>query len=555
MSLVINSFKEYEAMYKRIINHIEIDDKFIKTYLHDTSFKHPFSFDNTHDGKVNRLFINRKYYNKHKKEINALVVDTLGSTTKYNVSLNSKELVTNDTIDAVIGNHNLKELNVCSERPLTKEEINKLLASDLYKLNCAINFEDNPDMLYYFLPGLKISNYPIVAGTTVEDFGNEMVHLMVNEELTDVQLDQLKKLFDKYPQRRIKISFKDFSKIKSVMDIIKADEIIIINNNLYTKEHYRFFEDNYDNVYFDVAFDNKISPQQLRKQEEIFELIIKEVKTKDLSPCEQYIYLYNIVKMYKEYKEAPNNKDRIQARNSSFTLFNDYMVCVGYASLLDELVTKLGNPNLSTCEYSCHIKDKKTIGHSRILTKINDDKYGIDGIYISDPTWDSITYYKKFINENGQKEINYTAPIANIDLYNHLLMTKEEMHDEKIVYDNPDVTDVLFSNNLKLNSEETGNTYNEYIYYKVQECIQKLFRTNCDNTEEMVKAINVISQPPISSDTIISAVRNIYSKIYVGNNEQIETMVQKTIHDNNISQKKKFNLTANKFSNESSKNY
>ena len=51
--------------------------------------------------------------------------------------------------------------------------------------------------------------------------------------------------------------------------------------------------------------------------------------------------------------------------------------------------------------------------HSRGMVRVDDDKYGVHGIYIIDPTWDS---YKK----NGKEKLgsDYTA----LDLYSHYLI-------------------------------------------------------------------------------------------------------------------------------------
>jgi len=123
---------------------------------------------------------------------------------------------------------------------------------------------------------------------------------------------------------------------------------------------------------------------------------------KNLSPFEKYIFAYNIVKKFKEYNESERS---FLSRNLYHILINEYAVCVGFCEFLKDLLSKL---NIYSTEYAITGKDLKnnsSWGHMRLYVNIKDDKYGINGFYISDPTWDND---------------------LEVDYYNHLMLTNKE---------------------------------------------------------------------------------------------------------------------------------
>lgn len=151
--------------------------------------------------------------------------------------------------------------------------------------------------------------------------------------------------------------------------------------------------------------------EEYLKEDKRLDEMVEDINKSDLSPLERYIAVYNIVKNYKEYKE--NENDKIQARKLRYILDNEYMVCVGFAKLLEVLCEKVG---ISCEEFSVTIDtsyDKgftleetpvTQAGHSRNLISIDDDKYGIHGIFMADPTWD---------NDLNSDDLNYAiTPIS-----------------------------------------------------------------------------------------------------------------------------------------------
>lgn len=532
--------KDHEQNMSATVSSIEIDDIYGNTdlYLHDTSFENPFGVMN------NCLNINREFYEKCSEISKKTIIDAISNTKEDSFRLSNKELINRDVIKALVSNKNIKNLTFDGDIYLNKDTIQYILSSHISHLNCNVNFDNDPDLIYQYIPGLDIINYPEVSGTSVMDFGMEKVELYIIKPLSEKELTHLKILFTLYPQEKTYINLKYKGQLDEIINSINSNKIIIRRFVPYTKEEYIHLNNKYNNVFFGVATNYVTSIESLILREEIMDNIINEVNCHNLSPLEKYMYLYNIVKMYKEYKEVEDKTEPQLSRYSEYTLFNDYMVCVGYAMLLEELVEKLNDKNVICTTYSCDVSDDDgQYGHCRCMTKIKDEKYGIDGIYISDPTWDSIKYYKKEQMRNRKYKLNYKIPMADIDLYNHFLLTKEEIMDELISYPSKDASDALFCYNFNItNIGEYGA-----ISWDIDK-INKKFKTNIliNKTNYKYKK-NPIKSNPISGEVLIQTITNLYTVIYSDKRNNIDKLVQTTIFDNISNQYKNFDSTKDKF--------
>ena len=125
-----------------------------------------------------------------------------------------------------------------------------------------------------------------------------------------------------------------------------------------------------------------------------------------MSPYEIYLGVYEIVTHFKGYLENTQNTD--EARILERVLFNNYIVCKGFAELFVALLDKVGikafdidveyykdREKVNTLDYArltkeqIKAKEGNTAYHSRVLVRLVDPKYDIDGLFIADPTWDN----------------------------------------------------------------------------------------------------------------------------------------------------------------------
>lgn len=210
-----------------------------------------------------------------------------------------------------------------------------------------------------------------------------------DEEFEEDYYKKIKKIIKKIDGLNINITIKIechkrslFNKYFSNMEIKNIN--LLINN------------DSYDYSY-----------EEYLEEESILNSMLEELNSNICTPFEKYVWVYNIVKNFKQYKEEGENEDKHLSRNIKHILKNDYIVCVGYAKLFKELLDKVGieaqiyNTSFDTSYDNGFTLEDKPLnfeGHSRLLVNLVDPKYNIDGFYISDPTWDNNDTYDLYGN-------------------------------------------------------------------------------------------------------------------------------------------------------------
>ena len=153
----------------------------------------------------------------------------------------------------------------------------------------------------------------------------------------------------------------------------------------------------------------------------------KITDTIGLSPFEKIIVVHNYT-VHHNYRKTPieNSKSfgklarlhpkmfsQLKSENFKFMLESDYeregtiitdrcyidpneykgFVCCGFSSVEKAFLDSLEDPNISTEFLGIQFYDKETneciSAHSVLLVRFKDDKYGIKGNYVLDPTWDA----------------------------------------------------------------------------------------------------------------------------------------------------------------------
>lgn len=137
------------------------------------------------------------------------------------------------------------------------------------------------------------------------------------------------------------------------------------------------------------------------------------IKSNDLSPFEQMIFVYDIIKSFKYEDDKSNSNNSRRLHNIVKT---GKIVCLGYAIFVAQLLKELGI-NAAECGVRCSLSDQEDYhnthpeeieqNHSRTLVKLDDNKYNIHGVFCSDPTYDS-------------------SPEESLNLYNFFLLHYNE---------------------------------------------------------------------------------------------------------------------------------
>ena len=155
------------------------------------------------------------------------------------------------------------------------------------------------------------------------------------------------------------------------------------------------------------------------------------LEERNLSPAEKLMYAYDIIKSF-PYKES--NVDKGDSRKLHKIITTGNIVCVGYSSLLSQILNEEGIP---TVTYGIKSPNDKGEGvfHQRILTRIDDDKYNIHGVYSLDATWDHIAAeLSTVIDKEGKEQVRLTREEGDkvekeydpLALYRHFLIPYED---------------------------------------------------------------------------------------------------------------------------------
>lgn len=220
-----------------------------------------------------------------------------------------------------------------------------------------------------------------------------------------------------------------------------------------------------------------------KEEEKKLNSLIKDIKDSDLSPFEKYIAAYNICKQFKSYHENEDNKDEARKLRYILNDDNDYLVCVGFSVILQELLNRLDIPN-NTINVGIDVSYDNTeidqvlpiknAWHQRNIVKIDDPKYNIHGYYLADATWDNYMtkdiYTNSLITFNHKKEARRLENLTDIDL----------------LFDFNDEEDFRKKLNHLLKEEINNNLYNfkheSYTMKKIKkikaEALKKMQATN-----------------------------------------------------------------------------
>lgn len=150
----------------------------------------------------------------------------------------------------------------------------------------------------------------------------------------------------------------------------------------------------------DITSSSKWELKHIIKSNDRVNGVCNLIKNYDLSPLETIAFIYKIVTKTFEYNENEENPNL--ARNIVGVLNSNYIVCVGYSSLIKAIIDKLDYENLR-CECNTVKFKEKDIdenecncllnsldgSHMQNLVFVKDGKYNVEGVYILDSTMDS----------------------------------------------------------------------------------------------------------------------------------------------------------------------
>lgn len=149
--------------------------------------------------------------------------------------------------------------------------------------------------------------------------------------------------------------------------------------------------------------------------------IVSFLQKANYSPFEKMLFIHAYVTHNYEYNDGSLEECRVLPG----IVKNKKIVCSGYASFIKAIIDKLDDPDLKCDIVGCDLYARGIVktyegGHCHNLIHIKDPKYGIDGSYVEDATWDAKTSKTK----TGRGFAHCLFPVRDLQqmedlVYNH----------------------------------------------------------------------------------------------------------------------------------------
>ena len=381
------------------------------------------------------------------------------------------------------------------------------------------NFEDLISKPYDFEESINLS---------LDIIAEDPKHIELLKNIRDNRLQYIKNIDDivfKYKPNEIAEFIKRNPILKTKRIIFEVHREL---NSKLINEVSEAFGKNTSNIYFDIAENEGLTTfKEYKDTIDAINNMINDIEKFNFSPLEKIMYTYDIVRN-KIYVEVDADEDKSISRNLSSALLGDKIVCLGYAKIFKTLLEKLGiECNIVILKDFKKKKKRKKKGHARNAIYIKDEKYGVNGVYYFDPTWDN----KK---NNFDNEFLFS--------YKYFALTKKKM--DKI--DGGHIIDSAFpyfTSNIALElekqidevgfeglSDELIKSINQMSYLtKGETVINKRFQLTFapqifkHDKEKVIKKVTELIKyfdSTISADTLLRVLYNVRKQQYYNNPEK-----------------------------------
>ena len=286
--------------------------------------------------------------------------------------------------------------------------------------------------------------------------------------------------------------------------------------------------------------------------------LVEKIKSKNLSPVEQLMYAYKEVTK-RVYTTEIADESYYISRDIYGVLNSDKIVCVGYSELFKEIVSRLelgsdAQVFLNLVDTTIEIKENgkekiKKERHENCIVYIKDEKYGLDGYYYFDPTWDAqkendkmITKFSYFLLPLGEIANMRKATIKNIKdlndfdeieyLENNLPKFVEDIsfgqHKAKLSYNMEQFLNSDYDLKYIMQKDKNARKYSSAselcekepeLFYSLLKQKSKTIRV--DNVIKMIANVVKADNMQKSDEDICRLVQKIYAQNYERANEEI----------------------------------
>ena len=361
-------------------------------------------------GKV--VYIDSNFYGSNKSKINEMIINYIKDYKGEEITISSQDLITPEVLVELSKNNYIKTINLGSygdKYLLSKDDYEVLITN--HNINKIITYGVTNDLNDYEDSRIEYNSCKSVLIDYMFEDLVTLKYITIDKTLSDEEIAYLKYI----PiGSDILIDFASCNNSEKIIDIlVELGHKVTIKNFVFKTK------------YLDLKYQQKIliedsrdtinlSAYVIKMVNNIFDVFLKDINDSGLSPLERFICVYNITKKFKQYcglDEEEDIKNLQESRSVYKIVFNDFMVCEGYANMLEKLCFKLG---IYTEKVECVFKEDLLdyeSSHAIVAVKIKDDKYNIDSVFYSDPTADNYLiedYYNFVLYPPYQRKIVYS---------------------------------------------------------------------------------------------------------------------------------------------------
>lgn len=482
------------------------------------------------ENRENRYYL--EYFSKGMSD-----QETIDYYKKLGVPFNSETVLPNNILSVLECLKNDYMTLSDTKKQYTKEEYQKiyeLLKDDIESEDILKSrfLTSNP----YFLKDLiksktDLSNVNFQDTQYYDEFYPELKAVALKNGTDIPEPKDYKEIIRFTNENQIYVNLDSIDSITKGLEYIKNNEfkqelMVLLehsdNNENVISDNIDFFESLAEkniNINFRYKYGNKLfTLEKILDSEHFIQRMVEEIKTKKFSPLEQLIAVYDITKAFKPYKDSEHFC--ADSRGLYEYLDNEYMVCAGYADLICNLGHRLG---AQYTEFSLEmLSGGKTEGHARNYANIVDSKYGIDGIYALEATWEqkgkagrtsgksSYEYirskYKNFLLTTDESRNVSDEEKINVETYDSYFTAKtpEEL---RIMINNPSCRNDIYSKIKQLDPE----------FYKT---LEKLNLSKDEDAGVVLDYFRAKINNPVPKENLLDAIINVKKTIYINFNEQ-----------------------------------
>ena len=204
-------------------------------------------------------------------------------------------------------------------------------------------------------------------------------------------------------------------------------------------------------LFFDGGYKDFYTLPELIHTDKVLDEFINKLNASGLSPFEKYmvIYRYLTKKLYKVEDDDNIADSPHLSRDIISVITTDYIVCQGYAELMQYLCTNVG------IECFTQVLSTDTTSHMNNFVNIHDDKYGIHGLYYADACWDTRS-------KTAKARLNYCLlPLDDVRYISSVIMPNSQYLPLYRVRNYKLICDVFFP-------YDYNNSYNLSYFYLIE---------------------------------------------------------------------------------------